>query len=267
MDITSILPSVFPHYVHILWVDISQSLIASFIGTLTFAIFTIIYYHQKHTNPHTHFVQIVDTLYEKIYEFLGEIGWKSVSPTGITFSVGVFLYILWNNLIGLFGDMIVLVWPDAHHYFRPVTTDIMFNAILAVAAVVWALIYGFSKHWFHFIKKYIPIHWMGIVPKVTKWWMVLTKLLDILLWLVIGLIEIAWELWRMLSLSLRLFWNMFVWMLLLTLTVYATKEFVHIPFLWPLPIFAYELCVAVLQATIFALLTTIYFKLAGDEHH
>jgi F-type H+-transporting ATPase subunit a len=108
---------------------------------------------------------------------------------------------------------------------------------------------------------------MGIVPKVTKRWMVFTKALDIILGLLIGLIELAGELGRMVSLSLRLFGNMFVGMLLLTLVVYATTQFIHIPLLGPLPIFAYELCVGVLQATIFALLTTIYFKLAGQSHH
>lgn len=267
MDIQEILPSVFPHYLELFGTHISQSLIASCIGTISFAIFAALYYHKKHDKSHTYFVQIVDTLYEKIYELFSQIGGKSVSPNWITFAVTVFVYILWNNLVWLFGDMIVLVWPTWHHYFRPVTTDIMFNAILAVSAVIWSLWYGFYKHWFGFIKKYIPIHWMWITPKVTKRWMVFTKFLDIVLGLLIWFIELAGELGRMVSLSLRLFWNMFVWMLLLTLTVYATTTFIHIPLLLPLPIFAYELAVSFLQAFIFALLTTIYFKLAGDTHH
>ncbi len=267
MDIQSILPDVFPHYLDLFGLQISQSLIAALIGTVTFALFAFIYYYKKHNSPHTYFVQIVDTIYEKVFEFFSEIGGKNVSPTWITFSVTIFVYILWNNIIWLFGDMIVLVWPAAHHYFRPATTDISFNAILAVSAVIGSLIYWFYKHWFHFIQKYIPTNGMGIVPKVTKRWMYITKWLDILLWLLIGFIELAWEIGRMVSLSLRLFWNMFVWMLLLTLTIYATTTFLHIPLLGPLPIFAYELCVGVLQATIFALLTTIYFKLAGDSHH
>lgn len=267
MNLQEILPSVFPHYIELLGISIAQSLIASFIGTITFALFAILYYYKKHNDPHTYFVQIVDTLYEKVYELFSEIGWKAVSPIGITFAVTVFVYILWNNLIWLFGDMVVLVWPAWHHYFRPVTTDVMFNAILAVSAVLWSLWYGFYKHGFGFIKKYIPIHGMWITWKVTKRWMVFTKFLDIILGLLIWFIELAWELGRMVSLSLRLFWNMFVWMLLLTLTVYATQQFIHIPVLLPLPIFAYELAVSVLQAFIFALLTTIYFKLAGEAHH
>lgn len=74
MDLKEILPDILPHYTHLLGTDISQSLIASLIGTITFAIFAVLYYYRKHNNPHTYFVQIVDTLYEKVYELFSEIG-------------------------------------------------------------------------------------------------------------------------------------------------------------------------------------------------
>ena len=74
MNLQEILPSVFPHYIELLGISIAQSLIASFIGTITFALFAILYYYKKHNDPHTYFVQIVDTLYEKVYELFSEIG-------------------------------------------------------------------------------------------------------------------------------------------------------------------------------------------------
>jgi hypothetical protein len=55
-------------------------------------------------------------------------------------------------------------------------------------------------------------------------------------------------------------------MILLTLLLYATQLLLHYPIVGPIAIFAYEFAVSLLQAFIFALLTTIYFKLAADSH-
>ena len=74
------------------------------------------------------------------------------------FTTTLFLFVVWHNLFGLIGDMIVLVWPAAHHVFRPLTTDIVSNGTLAVISIVASLAYGFTSHGFGFIKKYLPIN-------------------------------------------------------------------------------------------------------------
>lgn len=51
---------------------------------------------------------------------------------------------------------------------------------------------------------------MGLSGKVDTWRKIFPKMLDILLGLLIGIIEFFGEFGRMLSLSLRLFGNMFV---------------------------------------------------------
>ena len=51
---------------------------------------------------------------------------------------------------------------------------------------------------------------MGIVKEVRHWYDYITKFLDIVLGLLIGIIELLGEFGRMLSLALRLFGNMFV---------------------------------------------------------
>ena len=77
--------------------------------------------------------------------------------------------------------MIVLVRPSAHHIFRPVTTDILFNGMLAIIAVVGSIAYGFALHGTHHIAKYFPLNGMGIVPTVTHWYDYITKFFDIIL--------------------------------------------------------------------------------------
>ena len=54
-------------------------------------------------------------------------------------------------------------------------------------------------------------------------------------------------------------------MILLTLLLYATQSLLHYPIIGPIVIFAYEFAVSLLQAFIFSLLTTIYFKLSAEH--
>lgn len=266
MNLESVIPDIMPHYVQIGHIMLSQSLIAGLIGTGIFSILILIYIVLKRTNHHCYFVQIVEYIYENIYAFLDEIGWGSVGKYALLFTSTIFLYVCWNNIIGLIGDMIVLVRPVGHHVFRPVTTDIYFNGILAVMAVVGSMVYWFYTNGFHFIAKYLPYNGMGIVERVDKRYMIIPKIFDIILWLLIGIIEFVGEFGRMMSLTLRLFGNMFVGMILLGLLIVSTQSLLHYPILAPVLIFAYEFCVAILQAFIFSLLTTVYFKLAADHH-
>jgi F-type H+-transporting ATPase subunit a len=266
MDFTSVIPDIFPHYVDIGSMQISQSLIAGMIGTLLFIVLLIIYVTLKNKNPYHKFVQMISYLYETIYATLDEIGWGSVGKYALMFVSTIFIYVMWHNIVGLLWDMIVLVRPTGHHVFRPVTTDIYFNAILACTAVLGSAIYGFYVHGFHFLSKYLPHNGMGIVQKVDKRYMIIPKIFDIVLWLLIGMIEFIGEFGRMMSLTLRLFGNMFVGMILLGLLVLATQSLLQYPIIMPIVIFAYEFCVAILQAFIFSLLTTVYFKLAADHH-
>ncbi len=266
MDLSSLIPPIIPHMIPIFNINAFQSLITSLMGTILFIFCILIYYWFKKRYPYTYGVQAVDVMVETVYETLAEIGGENVGRKALVFTTTIFFYVLRHNLFGLIGDMVVLVWPAAHHIFRPVTTDIMFNGLLAITAVLWSVAYGFSLHGSHHIAKYFPINGMGIVEKVTHRYDYIFKFFDIILWLLIGFIEFVGEFGRMMSLSLRLFWNMFVWMILLSLLLYATKSFVTYPILWPIVVFAYEFCVAILQAFIFSLLTTVYFKLSADHH-
>ena len=266
MDLQSIIPDIMPHYVPIGHWMISQSLISGVIWTLLFLIIILTYNTLKKTKPYSKFVQIIEYIYETVYNFLAEIWWEHVGKYAIMFTSTIFLYVLWHNVVWLIGDMIVLVWPTWHHVFRPATTDIYSNGILACIGVVASMVYGFYKNGFHFINKYLPINGMGIVEKVDKRYMIIPKIFDIILWLLIGIIEFVGEFGRMMSLTLRLFGNMFVGMILLWMLIMVTQHIFHYAIGLPILIFAYEFCVAVLQAFIFSLLVTVYFKLAADHH-
>lgn len=175
----------------------------------------------------------------------------------------VFFYILWINLVGLFGDFFVLVIPAWHDYFRPVSTDLYFNMMLAGICVVASMVFGFYKHGFHYIEKYIPYKGMGIVTG-TSILAILLKPLDIIIGLFIGLIELVGEVAKILSLSLRLFGNILAGMVLMGMVIVAAQGIFHAPFAMPLLVFALELLVSLIQAFVFSMLTLVYLRMANQ---
>jgi len=267
----SSLPGLFPEFHQIMWLQISQTLITSFLSLTFFLIFVAIYNYLKKKNEDSAFVALVEMLIEEMDKFFGSVSDK-IPVAAKTYILFLFVYILWNNLFWLFLDMFATVIPTLHEWTRPVTTDIIFNAMLAVFGVLWALFYGFKENGWKFLEKYIPLKGLGIAgDKPEKWflrkmsWFVV-KFLDIILGLFIGLLEFIGEFTKMLSLTLRLFWNIVAWVILLTLIVSVTIAFIKVPFLTPLIVFLMELLVAFLQAFVFALLVAVYFKLAEETH-
>lgn len=247
--------------------QISQTLIASIIGTIVFILFTVIYIFSKRSNQDSFFGNTVDMAIESIMVYLKGVGGDHVGWWAIVFTTCIFFYVLWTNVVGLLWDMIVLAVPQWHEYFRPAWSDVMFNAALATVWVVGAIVYGFITKWFHHIEHYIPYKWIGIVPKVNGVGTALGRVWDVTVWLLIGFIELMGEAGRITSLSLRLFGNVFVGIILLWLVTQAANAFFFdTPFLIPLTIFAYELIVAWLQAFLFSLLVTVYFRIASDPH-
>ncbi len=267
----SSLPGLFPEFHQIMWLSISQTLVTSFLSLIFFLVFVAIYNFLKKKNEDSFFVAIVDMLIEEMDKFFWSVSDK-IPVAAKTYILFLFVYILWNNLFGLFLDMFATVIPVLHERTRPVTTDIIFNAMLAVFGVLWALGYWIKEHGLKFLERYVPLKGVWIVQwkpegnfvKKILWFVI--KILDILLWLFIGLLEFIGEFTKMLSLTLRLFWNIIAWVVLLTLIVGFAISMMKVPFLAPLVVFLMELLVAFLQAFVFALLVAVYFKLAEESH-
>lgn len=255
-----------PHYVNIFGLEVSQTIIASTISTLLFLLLALYYMIAKRSNRKSTFVSIVDMLIESMYTFYKDIAWHDVWPKIVWVIVGIFLYIVWVNLRWVIWDLIVLAVPTWHDYFRPVSSDITFNAALATICVVWALIYWFWKNWFTFVEKYIPYKWLWLV-KVTNVWTALLKPLDIIVWLFVWLIEIVGEVARILSLSLRLFGNILAGIVLVWLIVRASQSIFHTHLGLPIIVIIFEAFVSILQGFVFSMLALVYFKMAWAWWH
>lgn len=182
----------------------------------------------------------------------------------------LFLFILFSNWIGLLpGTGSIGVWqlhegrPELIPLLRPAMSDLNLTLAMAVVSIVTSHLVGmftlgFFVHW----NKFIQLGTVWNALKTLKPIAILTALVEF----VVGFIELFSEVAKVVSLSLRLFGNIFAGEVLITvissLVAYAV----------PLPFMALELIVGVVQATVFALLTLVYLTVAtahphGEEKH
>lgn len=159
-----------------------------------------------------------------IEETMGEEG-KAFFPLIATFA----LFILVSNLIALIPG------------FYPPTANLNTNASLALIVFFMTHIVGFKKHGAAYLKHFMgPIIWLAPLMFV---------------------IEIIGHLARPLSLTLRLFGNMYgheiVLMIFLAL----------VPLFLPIPMMLMGVLVAFIQTFVFTLLAMIYIAGALEEAH
>ncbi|HEX9779066.1 MAG TPA: F0F1 ATP synthase subunit A [Geopsychrobacteraceae bacterium] len=171
------------------------------------------------------FMETVVAGVEKLIEdTMGDEG-KAYFPLIATFA----LFILVSNLIALIPG------------FYPPTANLNTNAALALTVFAMTHVIGFKKHGFAYLK-----HFMGPI-----------------LWLapLVFIIEIIGHLARPLSLSLRLFGNMYGHEIVLMIF------FALVPFFLPIPMMLMGVLVAFIQTFVFTLLAMIYIAGALEEAH
>lgn len=136
------------------------------------------------------------------------------------------------------GELTVSFIP----FFRPPSSDLNFTVALGVVSVMTAQILGiaslgFFKHMGKFFTfKKGPIYTF------------------------VGLLELVSEIAKMVSFSFRLFGNIFAGEVLLTVIAAI------VPFVVPLPFYALEVFVALVQALVFTMLSLVFFTMATASH-
>jgi len=196
---------------------------------------------------------------ESLHDFLdGIIGHHLVNKT-FWFFATVFIFILFSNWAGLIPGFGTVGWghQDAagnfyldRPYFRGANADL--NMTLAMALVffacwfVWAVQevgpFGFLSHLF--------------APKGDTTGAL--KVLMIVVFFAVGLLEVFSILFRPVSLSFRLYGNIFAGENMLEA---MSKLIPHLGWLLPIPFYFMELLVGFVQALVFMLLTAVFTML------
>lgn len=226
------------------------------------------------------FILLFELLFEKIYWFFDEIIWENQKFWVKSFVIWIFFVILFSNLLWTVVDFLNTMFPWLDKYIIAPTTDVNFNIAMALIAVGLILYVQFRKlGFFKFIYSYLPIFWKNIVSierDGMSWWIyyplqVFVKLFDIIISMFVWVLDIIWNIAKVISLSFRLTGNMMSWTILLWMLVAwlnlltSNISGIEFPILLPLIVVLQWLLVAVIQAFVFALLTAIFIKVATED--
>jgi len=156
----------------------------------------------------------------------------------------IFIFILTSNLLGIFpgvGSLTHNYGGEAVPLFRSPAADLNFTLAFALISVIVTNIIGMAsvgvfKHLGKFFNFHGPIKFF------------------------IGILELISEIAKIISLSFRLFGNVFAGEVLLTII------FSLAPYVVPLPFMGLEIFVGLIQAFIFAMITLVSISLHTTVH-
>jgi F-type H+-transporting ATPase subunit a len=185
---------------------------------------------------------------------------EKVFPIVFTF----FIFILFNNWLGLIPGVGTVGFVEHGvfiPFFRGGTADLNTTLALSLISVIGANIFGIvSVGAFKHANKFVNLKSFWDIPRHIK------KDLSVIIVnpikFFVGIIEIVGEFAKVASLSFRLFGNIFAGEVLLSSLAVIFAYGLPVPFMF------LELIVGVVQALIFAMLSLVYFSIAGtaEEH-
>jgi len=151
--------------------------------------------------------------------------WRKYLPIILS----LWFFILLNNLFGLVPFM------------EPATSNLNTNVAMALVVFFATHYYGYRAHGIKYFKQFLgPVPWLA--PLMLP-------------------IELIGHFARVLSLSVRLFGNMFADHLVVAIFLFLVAPFVPIAFM------VLGILVCLIQALIFSILSTVYFSIAVSEEH
>jgi F-type H+-transporting ATPase subunit a len=191
----------------------------------------------------------MQSLAEMTYEFIAGTVRSSAGEEGMRFFplvFSLFIFILILNLLGMMP------------YGFTVTSHIIVTFAMAAVVILTVIVYGIMRHGAHFFHLFVPsgVHWSMLLILVP--------------------IEVISFVSRPISLSVRLFANMlaghialkiFAGFVGLLLTAGVWSILSPLPLALAVALTALEVLVAVLQAYVFATLTSIYLNDAIHPGH
>ncbi len=212
------------------------------------------------------FLEIVIDSFLDIFDSITGSRGKSIKFFPIVFSF--FVFILLNNWLGLLPGIGSIGQVVSEHgekmfvpFFRGGTADLNTTLALATIGVVASHIFGILAigAWNHF-NKFINIKALLEIPK--KVFREPSVLIINPIKFFIGIIEVIGELAKAVSLSFRLFGNIFAGEVLLAIMSSM------VAFVLPIPFMFLEVIVGLVQAAIFAMLILAYLSLntVAEEH-
>jgi len=255
---------------------ITNSLFVALIVTLGVLLFTRQATSRMELIPgkKQNFVELViEFLYNQVEAIVG----KNIAPKAFPLLATIFIFVIVSNWFGLLPGVGTIGWGETK---APLTISYMETPLLRPATADLNMTLGLAVV-FMFVWLWISVRelglWGSIVhifgPKGGLGGVLKYALLPIFLF--VGVIEVVSIVFRPMSLSLRLFGNVYAGETLLATMLGLGKQLGFPDWLsmissvvFPIPFYFLEILIGALQATVFSLLCAVYIKLSTthDDH-
>lgn len=241
---------------HIGGLPITNTIINTWLAIIIFLILGLYLRKRIHLKP-TKAQNFIEFFLEKIFVYFDQVtGDRKKTMRFLPIVGSIFFFILLSNWLGLLpgtGSIFVGEAP----LLRPANTDLNLTVAMALVAVVSSHLFGlFTVGIFTHLNKFIQIG--TFFKSLTKGPVaIFTAVIE----LVVGVIEIVSEMAKVLSLSLRLFGNIFAGEVLISVISSIAAAIVPAPFMM------LEVLVGLIQASVFTMLTLVYLTVMTTKPH
>ncbi|TSC85870.1 MAG: F-type H+-transporting ATPase subunit a [Parcubacteria group bacterium Gr01-1014_8] len=190
------------------------------------------------------FQTLLEYAFEFVYDYVAEtLESTEMARKFFPLLMTIFLFVFTANILEFIPGVGSLTF-DHHPLFRGANTDLTTPLVLALVSF--------------FVIEITGILTIGIWKYGSKF---LQNPLTNPVGFAVGLIELIGELVRVVSLSFRLFGNIFAGAVVISVATYFA------PYGVPVLLMLFEIFIGFLQAAVFALLTLFFIKLAIEEPH
>lgn len=189
-----------------------------------------------------HLQNLIESIIEYFHELTEQIAGDRVEAIFPWF-ISFFIFIFLSNIMGLFPgfETVHVIEEGAHEavpLLRTATSDLNVTLALAVISVV-------ATH-------VLSIRHIGVINYLKRFFSINP------IFLFVGVLEIVGEGTKLVSLSFRLFGNIFAGEVVLNT---VSRLMSWSAFLGPLPFLGLEIIVALIQAMVFAMLTMVFMSI------
>lgn len=257
-----------PHIPQIQWETvygpISNTTITTFLFLIIVLIFSLYWNKVLKSDKKSKFKMFLITSIRTLDNYLKDsFADKKFARLYFPLIVWIFSIILFWNLLWLIVDWLIRALPGLHlsAYLRPIHSDVNTTLVMAVLAMFFSI--------------FIAVKTSGWI-KVSKWYFFnfswhtfWEKCINVF----VGWLHFIWIPSTIAALSLRLFGNIFAWIILIWVISYlgwqvtSNIHLLEVGKLFSLPFWFFEIFVAFIQAAVFAWLMIAYFNQSKEDSH
>jgi len=243
------------------WWPISNTVVTTFVFLLLTIIFAVFAKRALKSKKKSKLKLWVLSFVKFFDNFLSE--WfgndKKMAREFFPLIVWFFIIILWGNLFGLIVDWVgTSITPTLFYVMRPMHSDVNTTLVLSIITLYVLLFVSVRSHGLGGTLKsyFFNFTWKSIAEKCIN--------------VAVGWLHFIGLPATVISLSLRLFGNIFAWVVLLWVLTFllasGTSAVFEIGRLGAIPFWFFEVFVSLIQAIVFTGLMIAYFKQASEHH-